>query len=412
MTGYGVIVSQQKSGKFLSQTLFVQFGDSFVPYLPTLSGVYKQNEDEHELRDGRVFYVAKHAILGYCKEEKAWTFTETGVNWTETSACEDTWTAKSPETESYDITTTSKSSWLVLNPESKKGVPLESFTLASNDCKSTDGERGLCSSNHGECRDNKCECNKGFFGLNCEFTGLNEQNPCATLHVDFRKSPFPDLPEEGFYRGFSDEYQLLRDGNEMVVELYNRPVYVFEHDNGEFDILMFLGRRWVISDTGSFKSQKNTWTRSELAAYLSGEFDGYNSSYESYFISDPMDVNTPSDALTPVGLEWYRVKSNNVESAGNNEIDPSQPLNTALLCSVCLVDVNDCFNLGTCGEEAEAGQCTCPLGFVGTLCEHEVPCTDDTSGGCLNDGECDADTGTCDCGDNFGGDQCQFDESA
>ena len=106
----------------------------------------------------------------------------------------------------------------------------------------------------------------------------------------------------------------------------------------------------------------------ELAEYLSEEYVGTYTRTPSYFISDAMDIGTPSDSYTPVGFRWYRVKTN-LDEALFNEMDKTQPLETAMLCAVCDDLENRCFANHSCSL---AGICECPVDLSGALCELDM----------------------------------------
>jgi hypothetical protein len=118
-----------------------------------------------------------------------------------------------------------------------------------------------------------------------------------------------DIRRQGFLSGsreWSTSYDIFRnEGNNELVEVYGRPVFFNEKINpGGFEIIIFAGRRWVL-----FEPDENT-TRAGLEAYL-GDFHAYFSPFDASFISAPMDVGTPTDALTPVGSEWFLTSPRN-----------------------------------------------------------------------------------------------------
>jgi hypothetical protein len=257
MVGYTYVVVSQRSGKFLPQSLRVQFSDDYQPYLPLFSGVYIQTKDD--VVYGRVIYVERETELGmfgYCPSMRSWTFSIGDLD-----PCNQ-WLACSPETFSFDITSTSPSEWHVLSntvtgEPGKTVVPIPSFTLASNDCYHNDG---LCVD--GQCIDNECECNDGKFGLRCEFDA-----PCPRIQIDFRTRPFPtDFGIIPYY------FDILVDASDYPVEVYHRPVYVFESDCF-FDIILSQGRRWVLTNSdllnvtapGSFFRPQNLPSISQLS---------------------------------------------------------------------------------------------------------------------------------------------------
>lgn len=83
-----------------------------------------------------------------------------------------------------------------------------------------------------------CECDEGWFGLRCEF-----HEPCKSLEVDARFDEFLD------YRDWSQNYDIF-ELEDTPVYAYGRPVYYHEPKPGEFDVVVFTGRRWMATHTG------------------------------------------------------------------------------------------------------------------------------------------------------------------
>eukprot|EP00566_Odontella_aurita_P007972 CAMPEP_0113543680 /NCGR_PEP_ID=MMETSP0015_2-20120614/10288_1 /TAXON_ID=2838 /ORGANISM="Odontella" /LENGTH=683 /DNA_ID=CAMNT_0000443857 /DNA_START=197 /DNA_END=2248 /DNA_ORIENTATION=- /assembly_acc=CAM_ASM_000160 len=417
MAGFGVIVHEQRTGQFLSpDTIFVQFGDSFDPFISAYSGVYVKTS---KMIAGRAAYVKNKgmhiSMIAFCKEEKTWTWVQNDEYFwlldDKDSLEEDDhridpcagWRVKSEETDSYDIR--EPSAWFVLNRASDTPQKFDHFYLASNDC--SEGEKSLCSSKHGSCENNVCACNPGRYGLNCEF-----EEPCLALSVDLRQHSFPEIDALDVLDVVSDDYELLHNTNGMPVEVYHRPVYVAEYTTQRFDVLLFTGRRWVITDTDGMHEFRhrldNTTqiTRAALADYLLNTFHaGHSLPFSHYFVSEKMDVGSPSDALTPTGLKWYkaREKPNQISKLGPEFSDPifdeeevsswfSESIiispqqailvDTVLICSVCGKD-NSCLNLHDC--IVETGVCNCRPGYLGKLCEWATPCEEDSD---CNGGTC------------------------
>jgi len=351
MAGYTYVVICQRSGKFLPQSLRVQFSDDYQPFLPLFSGVYEQTKDD--VVNERVIYLERQTQLGmfgYCKGSRTWTFSIGDMD-----PCNN-WLACSPETLSFDITSTSPSEWRVLSNTMSgvpgKTVPIPSFTLASNDCYHNDG---LCV--HGTCKHNECECEEGKYGLRCEFDA-----PCPYLQIDFRTRPFPTD-----FGVIPYTFDILVDTEDKPVEVYHRPVYVYESD-GFFDVILFQGRRWVLtnSDLLNITDADNVVSAEDLAEFFTTDYVGIYSQTLSYFVTAAMDVDTPQDSFTPEGLEWYRIKTNLDETIDFNEVDTTQPLMTAMLCAVCDDFQNRCFYDGICNED---GMCECSGKHSGALCE-------------------------------------------
>lgn len=406
LTGYGIIVHWQHSGKYICQSLVLQFGDSFNPLMSAFSGVYERTDDHVASRATYLETRGRRSRIAYCEKEKAWTWSHEGdISWLpsfvgnvqekNSDPCSN-WKARSEETDSFDITTTK--AWFVKNPWSDRVQLFDHFFLACNDC----GE-DICNSKHGYCEGNKCLCKPGYFGLNCEF-----EEPCAEVSVDARQKPFPTFEGTNYWE-MKPSMDVLKDEEGNVVEVYHKPVYVAEYSNGTgdswdgLDVMLFNGRRYIITDTDQMKELQamlyfggGTDVRSALVGYLSNTFHAFHSlPYSSFFVSGGIDMGTPSDALTPIGLQWYESRhrsgrlyelvlgfrypeSNRGDLGSDNDMgsfnmaffDPEQAISvdTALICGVC-DEKNSCLNR----QECNAGVCSCAPSYDGKLCEVESP---------------------------------------
>jgi len=422
---YSVVVHQQRSGKFLCKKIFVQFGDAYRPELPYFSGEYLQGS---HLVNGRVVYVdpkgRSKARFAYCNKEHAWTFSgglypatidpDAGVlEFKETSDPCEYW-VKSTETRTYDITETT--SWMIFKFVTKETLPLESFTLNCNDC---DSHGSTSCSGHGACVNNQCVCNPGRSGHSCEYW-----KHCSNLELDERTLPFP-YSNAGVFRP-SNSYELLlekdaaSENSTRPVLVYNKPVYFAEVPSQPdiLNIILFTGRRWCIvlnvelTDT-ELQSKEN------LPRYLTTNFHGWFSRFHIYFFSEPIDVGGPSDfSSNPSDLIWYR--SRQWLKNGDKvfyQVDDNHPTKTVLLCSDCQSLTNDCFNGGECRKDKHKtaiinssttrGECICPLGTSGFLCERELSCYE-PGVKCFNGGKCNKQTGDCSCPSTHTGRLCQY----
>ena len=78
------------------------------------------------------------------------------------------------------------------------------------------------------------------------------------------------------------------------------------------------------------------------------------------FVSDPIDIGTASDNISPLGLSWARVDSSPLSE--NNVYDiylAGAGIDTVLLCAQCLDEVpGGCNGRGRCGNST----CSCNPG--------------------------------------------------
>ena len=107
------------------------------------------------------------------------------------------------------------------------------------------------------------------------------------------------------------------------------------------------------------------------------------------FIINPVDVDTPSYASTPIGLNWFDAQSQGISTAVIHAADPNIPSEAVLLCAVCN-NITSPFQFdGIC----IAGNCEFRTGSLGSLCQ----VTPDGNGLCdfFNTPDFDCDCGDC-----------------
>jgi hypothetical protein len=195
-------------------------------------------------------------------------------------------------------------------------------------------------------KNNHCVCTENWYGIQCEFP-----KPCDQLRTDELFSPFQDN------RDWADEFYLRPQIESTVLEVYNRPIY---RSLEETDLIFYNGRRWVIAKSEDLKLQGN-----HSEALFSDSFHAYWSDYEVAFLSEPVDVDTPENWNTPVGLSWFKAfdQEPNQRIQKVNEI---ASLTSQLVCEKCSNTTNPCKYDGICTEE---GICKCVTGSKGSLCQ-------------------------------------------
>ena len=136
------------------------------------------------------------------------------------------------------------------------------------------------------------------------------------------------------------------------------------------------------------------YEHSFLCAYraedLTEKFHAHFWDYSVSFISNPVDVDTPSDAATPIGVKWFGAQAQGISTVGIQAADPNRPSEAVLLCAVCNNITSPCQFDGIC----IAGTCECRTGSSGPLCQ----VTPDGNGLCdlfFNTPEFDYDGGDC-----------------
>lgn len=397
-TLFAVVKVEQLEGKYLPTYVYVQFGDAYNPKIPFFSGILTSGNAWTALHREYQDLETGNITLGYCLEEKSWTFSD--VN----DACN--YFAKSYETDSYDVTALHNSQWEVKDSIGRL-QPFDSFSLVSRDC-----DAKTCQGTCGE--DGLCGCPHNRFGMDCEFVGV-----CPDLLIDERFDPFPPIgiiePNGLKVFGFSDEFHLLLNlKTQKYVRVYNMPVY-YSNKTYPANIIFFGGRRWVLTtewdlfdlaeterlNPNTFFFQKRT------VSILENNFHGYyHANYTPFYISDPVDFQTPDFQPTPESLRWWTVQKGD---AIRRDFVPDVPINTYLTChpppQSCVDQPDDfCFN-GECNTET--GLCTCWFGFSGDTCDLALPCYDWIIP-CSGNGICDESSGLCGCNFPFYGLNCEI----
>ncbi|CAB9527771.1 Inherit from bactNOG: outer membrane autotransporter barrel [Seminavis robusta] len=362
LVGWGVVVHQQNSARYLCKVLHIQFSDDLVPALGAFGGLYDLQLPSRSLFPHQVVYVEKRsggrAKFGYCKKLEAWTFAfDESKN---IDPCD--WQVKSPPTITYNLESTASLQWVVRKAAGK--APLQFFSMACYDCQNQNSE-DVCGG-RGVCVDNSCQCDTKSYGLRCEF-----EQPCLTLELDVLSGTFAGTREWSSH--FEAATLPSLDGNNAAstgatTQVYDRPVYISETREGFFDIVMFTGRRWVVTESKWLALGNSSGDLADpklrLTRYLS-EFHAHFSEYEVAFISEAVDVDTPKDAATPVGIKWFKAVVHGGQK-GMQASDSNRPLDAVLLCSICEDSTNPCLYDSVCTIN---GTCQCVTGSSGVLCQ-------------------------------------------
>ena len=313
----------------------------------------------------------------YCTKDESWVFrygdeTE-GYNKTYDEENANCWSrARSADTLSFDIIKASKyAKWYTYDEESSLNMPLQHFVVERKNeyyGKICDGNETCGSRLY--CKQGNCACNDGRFGLNCEFS-----KPCTTLEID-------ELDPEGFAgtREWSRIFSIAEEeGN--TFQAYNKPIYIGEHElsEGMYDVILFIGRRWILTDSDQFDDYRtiasNNTGKIEFAKYLNHHFHGYWSNYSFFFVSEAVDIKTPNDEATPVGLRWFRLENDVEDSTRGFDFNSKDvkkrwkektSIKANLFCTVCNDQTNPCLHGANCMSD---GTCNCSTGSKGKMCQ-------------------------------------------
>ena len=105
--------------------------------------------------------------------------------------------------------------------------------------------------------------------------------------------------------------------------------------------------------------------RTYRADDLTENFHPFFWNYSVKFISNPVDVDTPLDAATPIIVNWFGAQDQGVLTMGLQAADLNRPSKALLACTICDSTVYPCMFDGVC----TAGSCECSTGSSGSLCQ-------------------------------------------
>jgi len=378
---WGSVYVREVRGDFLCERIFVQFDDAFVPALSAFSGLYL---NRGRRSGGRAIYESEspedNSIIGYCQHDAAWTFSiapnsTNADDFVEFDPCN--WIAKSSESASFDVESTSMSTWFV-KVRNSRIFPMTNFQIQCYDCRNNElfcGPYGVCNVATNECDCGNSNKDDERFGLRCEFP-----QPCTILAIDKLNSGFVGLRE------FSREYSKL-DG----VEIYNRPVWTSpilpnntdQTQTPNFDILLFTGTRWILTSAcllNLFNYAENSKNDKEaIMETLKSFADSFHAFYSPHgvaFFSEEVYIDSAKDIYArPLDLVWFHSKSTedsissthynvtrsiSVPDVSREQVEPG------LLCAICNDVSNPCMYGGNCNN----GTCECTHRSTGILCQN------------------------------------------
>ena len=216
---------------------------------------------------------------------------------------------------------------------------------------------------------------------------------CEKVQVDER------TPEFVAARKWSNEYEKAVEG-ESSITVYHHPVFQHKNSDDDFDLLLFMGKRWAILSSRQLEDFACTSNpisldcraeqyETKLHNYLQNEFHGKWSEYSVGFFSDIVILRTPKDTLSPLDISWLHptVKVPNELQAA----DEKRKIFSAFICAKCEAQDNPCFFGGDCQPTSN---CVCTTGSKGVLCQ-VVPTKNGVCDYYFNKREFDFDGGDC-----------------
>jgi hypothetical protein len=343
---WGWLYKRQLNGDFITRSIQIRFGDETYKEFQYayFSGMYELAKDE---RVGRrpVYYERGETSnkasgkIFYCTAEEAWVFTIANVTTDKDRNDDCRWLLRSPTTSEYDFAAVPSTGWKVWTGRVQAA---NDFQLADAACE----DASDCNY-HGSCEsDGHCECNPGWLGIYCGFEDLL----CDTLVFYIQDEPI-------------QTFDLLLDGNDEPIMVYNRPVYYGpdpDEDEEGFIVILYTGRRWFIT------KWDNEFTVDELRSLLSKPF--FHAQWSGLYEKNTLEFSVPTDSFLPVGgqVQWDSIASSRAKGDFGT-LGFWKHVEFAMLhcqrvdCSVPLV-------CGTHGE-CQSGTCICNEGYTGHFCE-------------------------------------------
>ena len=341
-----VVYILQLTGYYVPKTIYVQFDDFVRSELGTYSGAYKLEKslDLLGFKKSRYSAVKGNGQFGYCRSLHSWTF-----KYDAGDPCKD-FVVRSSRITSNDIVDSADESWFVSSHfVYSRFYPMENFHLSIGCIRDAEcGGKG-----RGRCDEAQCSCENGYFGAKCDFS---EEEVCRVLKVEDALGQFLGTRE------FSYEYDLLKNPDGTLVTIYDHPVFSKQpKGSNSFDIMMYTGFRWVLFYSVDGFKGVDLRDSVALAEHLSEEFRAGTALSRIEFTSEEILYNTPLDAPTPIGLEWFVVRNQDM-----SDVEIGAGSDATLLCAICDEEDNPCLNDNTCNPD---GSCNCGNGATGTLCQ-------------------------------------------
>jgi Leucine-rich repeat (LRR) protein len=249
-------------------------------------------------------------------------------------------------------------------------------------------------------KDLREECGRGMFEKLKD--ACDQLEPVGALSVmsQFRSESYNKL--------------LLDSGTKLFLdEAHAHPIYIHNHEEGNhtvFDLIVFTGRRWVLTDTDHIDELHDMSIQDLLDLKGVTEFFQKPKNIHTIAESEQHWVRLLSDIVphatdsgTPIDLKWY-------EPEYNRELKYSFPSprlipeDIMFECKRCNNSTSKCRNDGVCSAN---GICQCVNGAFGGHCQ-DKPLGDSKCNVHFNKKSYDYDGGDC-CGGTCDGIECGFD---
>jgi hypothetical protein len=390
IAGYSIIYIRQENGTYLCNRFEAQFGDGAWALLPAFSGTFNNWINPKREADRWVYIDEVSEIAStfrYCRNVKSWVFAVFSDNpysqpgndsdtFYDEICDKNTWLIKSPSTQSFSVLFEDSSNWLTTTENYQSNTllyPVDHLTMICLDCSSDtcNQQGGSCQYDYSKSLNTICVCNDGYYGNQCQF---DSSSLCGSITFDANTSPFSLGSTE-----YPSSYTLVDDDNGDFLSFFGKAVYAFVYPEGHsfygfVDLIAFYGRRYFLLEVNWLTHFPNATVDKAASSVVQRLQEERESGYWfddnitfPVFVSEPLDIGTPQDRLTPTEIGWYLVKRDSfgIPFALGSSID------TKLVCEQCNNNGVLCEN-GVCefsDPDAPFGECVCVDGFVGAQCE-------------------------------------------
>lgn len=205
--------------------------------------------------------------------------------------------------------------------------------------------------------------------------------------------------QESRSKFFNRVYLNNSDSTVFTFPVLTHPIYVGNSSiPGKFDLVLFTGQSWVMTDVMEFNITSEQ-SRLSMQEYLDSDPSFPEFLFSLIFFGEYVDVvtnfvNGEDNEYTPLGMRWFRPQEQDPLLPGNYPTaDQSRPVEMSLSCATCNNSTNPCLFGGICLED---GTCDCINGGNGALCG-EIPAGDSVCHPYFNTEMYDWDGGDC-CG--------------
>jgi len=387
LIAFSIFAVQQIEGVYSEQDIKIEFGDEVLPFLGLFNGCYKAS-DANEDASGRLLYeqvgFANGGKFGFCSD-----FGDGDGGWAffigEMGDICEKYIARSGETSTFSLLEAAKTKWYTSDD-----LPLDYLEIT-------------------EIKTATSECGQSMFKTSID--------TCPSI------LGFDSLPMSRLLPLNSDSIE----SRSILDASISHPIYYYgAAEVGSFDLIFFTGRRWIRTQSARIPALGNETSLNETQNFFfvhDGLFnltDNLRRSWDGGVelvtaVSEIVDA--ARDQGSPLGLQWYFPRYETTDDTNEGDswrylqrnfplADLARPIETVLTCLHCNDETNPCHYDGECDNES--GICDCQHGTEGRLCQIE-PLGNGVCNVYFNTAEHQYDGGDC-CGGTCVGAQCGEDD--